>query len=297
MLNNLSQISKILFSEKSLQQISFALPNGKKGSAERHVRAFLSAIQRNSKLLECTQLSILGACVQSAQLGLSPDPNLGHVYIMPKKSKARDNSVVYYATVLIGYKGFIHLAFRTNKVSSIYADVVMSGDHFEEVKGLHRNIIHQPGENRDMTKNPTHVYAVIHYTNGGFDFAVLSKQEVELIKGSGSQTDMIWDSHYHEMAKKTAIRRMLKTQPLSPEVQSAVALDELGDSGLNQQVHSALDYDLLPEELRDDYTSEMQQSESDNLATNKSNAAKAKQQKNTGKAQSTVESLKQEVSQ
>jgi recombination protein RecT len=75
--------------------ITEALPKSKGMDAERLSRITLTTMKQNPKLLECSIESLLGAVLQSAQLGLEPNL-LGSCYFIPYKG------VVSFQ---IGYKG------------------------------------------------------------------------------------------------------------------------------------------------------------------------------------------------
>ena len=61
--------------EKSRGQIALALP--KHMNADRMLRIAMTSIQRNPALLDCEPISLVGAVIQSSQLGLEPDGVLG----------------------------------------------------------------------------------------------------------------------------------------------------------------------------------------------------------------------------
>src|SRR4249919_1917764 len=69
--------------EKTKPQMQMALP--KHVSIDRMLRTTMTAIQRNPKLLECTQVSLLAAIMQGAQLGLETDGVLGEAHLVPYK--------------------------------------------------------------------------------------------------------------------------------------------------------------------------------------------------------------------
>jgi recombination protein RecT len=65
-------------------EIQKALP--KHVSAERMARIAFTEIRKNPKLLDCSQASLLGAIMTSAQLGLEPGPT-GQCYLIPYYNK------------------------------------------------------------------------------------------------------------------------------------------------------------------------------------------------------------------
>jgi len=214
-------------------QISAALP--KMIDPNRFMRIVMSTLKADSKLLDCTTESIFRAVLASAQVGLEPDPVLGHAYLIPFwNSRARSLE----ASFLIGYKGLIELARRSGQVISISAQVVYSGDVFEFEYGLDEDrFIHKPALGIEDRGEPIAVWAKAALKDGGRAFEVMSVSDVNKIRDMGnaknSKGDIVgpWRDHWDEMARKTAVRKLAKYLPLSSEFQRAAALDEAIELG------------------------------------------------------------------
>jgi recombination protein RecT len=209
-------------------EIARALPRHL--NPERMARIAVTVMRRTPKLAECTPASFLGALMTSAQLGLEPGP-LGHAYYVPYKQHRRNCTdrqncdCPSEVTFIAGYRGLVDLARRSGQVSTVYARVVRPDDSFDYEFGLNPRLEHKPAD--DIDKPLTHVYAVIVYKDGGKDFDVMTKAEVERIrKRSKAAKDGPWVTDYPEMAKKTVLRRLCKTAPMSVEYQQAVGNDE-----------------------------------------------------------------------
>ncbi|WP_249820187.1 recombinase RecT, partial [Escherichia coli] len=109
--------------------------------------------------------------------------------------------------------------------ASLSARVVREGDEFSFEFGLDEKLIHRPGENEDAPV--THVYAVARLKDGGTQFEVMTRKQIELVRSqSKAGNNGPWVTHWEEMAKKTAIRRLFKYLPVSIEIQRAVSMDE-----------------------------------------------------------------------
>lgn len=195
---------------------------------DRIMGAALTAVTKNPKLLECNTISIYSALLQSGRLGLIPDSVIGECYLIPYGKNCN---------LVIGYKGLLSLAKRTGLVKVIYADAVFEKDEFKEVKGLNRDLVHVPSEETNPTTDKiTHFYAVIQYMNGGFNFVVMKRSEVDFIKNKyGGKNSQSWADSYAEMGKKTILKRLLKTEDLSPELKTAITLDDMAEIGKVQQ--------------------------------------------------------------
>jgi recombination protein RecT len=229
--------------KKHGKEIALALPQHV--TPERLLRIALSEVRRNPRLAQCSAPSLLGAIFTCAQLGLEPGGALGHCYLIPYKDECQFQ---------IGYKGMIELARRSGQIQSLSARSVYENDHFDYSYGLHEDLIHQPatGERGELT----HAYAVAKLMDGGIQFEVMDRHELEAIRdgSQGYQTavkynkkDSPWISSFDEMCRKTVIRRMFKYLPVSIELVKAASLDERADRGQRQETD--LDHLLLPAEV------------------------------------------------
>lgn len=213
---------------KSMErEIAQALPRHL--TAERLIRMALTLIRYNPKLLECSIQSLLGAIMLAAQLGLEPGP-LGHCYFVPFWNKKTGSFEVQF---IVGYKGYLDLAWRSGRLLSIAVREVCQNDKFQFRFGLNDVLIHEPAlENRG---EPTRWYLVAQFKDGGYHIDVVGKQEVEERRArSRAANDGPWVTDYNEMAKKTVIRKNSRYLPLSAEHQLALAVDEGVPRGLGE---------------------------------------------------------------
>lgn len=203
------------------QEAGFARALPSMISAERFVRVAITAIRTKPALARCTQQSLLGALMLSAQLGLEPSGPLGHAYLVPFGNEV---------TFIIGYKGMIDLARRSGAISSIYAECVYEGDEFSWQRGLHPDIVHKPlAADRDDASKITHVYAVARFKGEGEEpqFEVLTRAQVETYRKRSKQPNgEMWTKDYPIASKKTALRRLFSWLPSSVETSQAIASDE-----------------------------------------------------------------------
>lgn len=216
------------------QQIKAALPRHM--TPERMARIATTEMRRIPKLAECNPMSFLGAVIQCSQLGLEPGGSLGHVYLIPFGKEVQ---------VIVGYRGMIDLARRSGQIISIDARAVYEGDQFDCELGLNAKLNHTPDWNNPNRADPAKlrfVYAVAKLKDGGIQFDVMSKVEVDAIKKrSKSSGSGPWVTDYAAMALKTVVRRLFKYLPVSIEIQHAVGIDEMADAGISQQNSAVLD--------------------------------------------------------
>lgn len=220
-------VEKLL--SKNMEVITSSIP--KHMTAERMLRVAVTTIGNTPGLSECSDWSLVAAVVEASQLGLEIDGR-GQAYLVPFKTKQGGK----IATLIIGYKGKIELAYRSGKVKNIYAEIICQHDLFNYEMGLHPKIEHMPAWEKE--RGPMiGVYAVAELMTGGKPFVVLSRKEVMKVKASSQGSDSPyspWKKWEEEMWKKTAIHRLSKMIPSSPEMQRAVALEDQARGGVIQ---------------------------------------------------------------
>ena len=231
---------------KMREQIDLALPKGIIDT-DRFIRVALSELNANPTLAQCEKSSFFYCLMTCAQLGLEPGKSLGHAYLIPYKDNQNNRTV---STFILGYRGMIALARRSKEIISISAREVCKNDKFHVQYGLEEKLIHEPAV--DVERGPMiAVYAVARLVGGGYQFDVMSKDEVEEIrKRSKSGNKGPWVTDFEEMAKKTIIRRLFKYLPVSLEAQRASAMDEAADRGEQREyIDMEPDIKLDPELL------------------------------------------------
>lgn len=195
--------------------IANALPNG--GKPDRIIQSAVFQITSNPALANCTAKSVIGCVLNSSLLGVNPA--LKQCFFIPYGDQA---------TFQLSYTGLIALARRSGMVLDVYANVVRKKDRFEVTQGTDRKIVHVP-DLTDSSEDFTAVYAVVKYSNGGTEFLVMTADQVEKrrmkSKTQRGAPSGVWAEWKEEMWKKTALRALLKTAPLSDEQAAAIATD------------------------------------------------------------------------
>ena len=226
------QIISLLSRPDIKEQMALALP--KHVTAERLARIALTEVRKNPKLMNCDQVSFMGAIMQCCQLGLEPGGALGHAYLIPFENRAKGITECQF---IVGYRGMIDLARRSGQIVSLSARVVHLGDQFRFCYGLDETIEHVPGPDAGQM---THVYAVAKLKDGGQQFEVMTRADVEEVRNGShgykaavkyGKKDHPWMTNFDEMARKTVARRLFKWLPVSVELATAVSLDEQSDHG------------------------------------------------------------------
>lgn len=217
-------------------------------SPERMLRVCALAVAKTPKLAECDMMSLLGAMLALAALGMEPNTPLGHAYLIPfEKRKKEGNKWVtekVEVQVIIGYRGYIDLARRSGSLVSLHADVVYEGDIFSFEYGSNMHLKHIPQGAR-VDRKPLWAYFHAKLTDGEA-FEVLPYAQVLKIRdGSQGYISAVrskerypdsfaknpWVAFEHEMVSKTLVRRMGKWIPMSIELANAAALDAMSETG------------------------------------------------------------------
>ncbi|MFZ5989852.1 MAG: recombinase RecT [Bacillota bacterium] len=206
-------IRELMESEVFKVQIARALPRHL--TADRFVRVALTTLIRNPKLQQCTQASFFNALLTLSQLGIEPDGRRAH--LIPFENRKNNTTE---CQLIIDYKGLAELAYNTNQVSFIHADVVCENDDFEYDKGqIKKHII----DLKTTRGNPYAAYAIVKMKDGTEKCEVMTEEEIEKIRKRSRAAEVgPWVTDWNEMAKKTVFRRLSKWIPLSPEQKEAI---------------------------------------------------------------------------
>lgn len=214
----------------SKEQIVKALAG--KMNLEQFLRIALTTYSSGSKQLKKAEpVSIFGAVIQAAQLGLSVDPLLGEAYIIPRENR---NTETVWASLQIGYQGLLKRCRISGAVKMFDAGVVRKGDRFEVSLGTDPRLVHE--RNLEPTKEPDILcsYAIAHF--GGEDnfkrIYVCPIYEINQARArSESGNKGPWDTDYASMAQKTALRRLVKICPMDAVTKAAIAREEVEEVG------------------------------------------------------------------
>lgn len=206
--------------------IAAVLPNHM--TPERLIKIALVAASRAPLLLACSAESIYSALMDASQLGLEPFTGLNLSYIIPYRN---GKTGVNEAKFIPSYRGMIELARRTGQIKSIDADVVYEKDKWEVEKGLNPKLVHIPMYDGKDRGKPLLVYAIARFKDGGYQFEVMTIQQIEFIRGKSKSANAgPWVEYWDEMAKKTCLKKLLKLCPMSTELAKAVAKDNAAES-------------------------------------------------------------------
>jgi recombination protein RecT len=217
-------------------QFAAAMPKG--AEATQLIRDALTALRTTKNLDRCDHLSVLGALMTCAQLGLRPNvPSLGLCWLLPFKKRENIDgrwTETWQCQLIMGYQGYRELAQRTGQISSVIGHIVYENDEYEIEYGLNERLYHKP-----CRKGPrgaaTDYYAVVRFVNGGYSFMSMSKPEAEehrdryamAVKYEKGVRTIVgpWRDNFDAMALKTAFLKLAKWMPKTSELAAAIAAD------------------------------------------------------------------------
>lgn len=233
---NKKEIVNIVQNEQFKKQLAAALMS--RLPLDYVVRSSISTINSNSKIQECTPLSIAASILLLAQAGLAPEPWKGHGYLIPRSTKVSKRGEPdrweMQCTALIGYRGYVNLAYRSPEVAKAIAHPVYEGDIFDldQVNGsvTHKPWI-RPEEGRQVRGNILGAYALVKMKNGEPLVEWMPKVDIDATRSRSASSDKgPWETDYAEMARKTPFRRLFKWIP-DADLQRIAALEEASEFG------------------------------------------------------------------
>jgi recombination protein RecT len=181
--------------------------------------AAMTYLRAQPSLWECDPYSVVGGLRQGAQLGFQLLGPLGLFYLVPFKREA---------VFIVGYRGFVELAYRSGQVKDVIAELVYEGDPFTVTKGTSPKIVHAdagpPGDRPIVA-----AYAVARLRTGGTVSKVIYEAEWEAARQAspaGRKRQGPWEDHRPAMIRKTALRRLEPWLPKTAALGEAFTSDE-----------------------------------------------------------------------
>lgn len=178
------------------------------------------AVIDNPSLMGCQPASLFSSMMTAAELGLSPSGANNGAYFAVYKGECK---------LGLGFNALIDLATRDERIRSFKTEAVWPTDLFEVHAGTDNKIVHIPNYVARHGK-PTLYYAVAFFVRGGFEFEVMTEQQVERIRQASRNAEGApWKFQFEEMAKKTVLRRLIKRLPLQPRAAEVIEDADLVD--------------------------------------------------------------------
>ncbi len=242
----IESLSVLAQGERMQKALTLAF-GGERAQALRFARVLVTACEKSPKLLDCTPLSIVGAALACAEMGLVPD--------------GRQSALAPFndqATLIPMYQGLAQLAYRSRLVRGIFTACVYEGEEFSyEVVDGFPVIRHKPDDaiqgalDREKFMG---AYATILLEGGGRVVEWMPKDRVAKIRArsrGADRPDSPWNhpEDWAWMARKSPLRAALKQAPHSYELAKAMSADEAAESGRPQDLVIPTAFREMPPEL------------------------------------------------
>ncbi len=191
--------------------------------------AVVSELNRLPDDAPATVRSAVIAAKNLAQIGLIPGDAQKLAWFVPYKLRG-----VRTVTLVIGYRGYIELAFAGKFLRSLHADVVCQGETCEYWKDeTGPRLKHVVSFERDLTwESIRAAYCIYHTVDGGHGVTLVQRKALEDVRRTDSNSP--WLKYPVPMSAKTAVRRAANEWPQCPELKLALYLEELTDLGRDQ---------------------------------------------------------------
>lgn len=217
--------------------------------------SLISLVNANSKIAECSPMTVIQAALTAASMDLPINQNLGFAYIVPYRNKG-----VMEAQFQMGWKGFVQLAQRSGKFKTINTTDVREGEVTERDRMTGELSFKWIDDDAERSKkNIVGYLAYFELLNGFSKSLYMTRSEIESHAGRYSQAykskgqssfKSPWETDFDLMAQKTALKLLLsKFAPLSTEMQEAVAADQSVDDGNGRKY---VDNDITNVQASDD---------------------------------------------
>lgn len=239
-------------------------------SPDRVMKLVTNAVYRTPALAQCDPKSVLGALMASVSLGLEPNTQQGHAYLIPYKRRVKQGNQwveIYDCQFQIGYRGLIVLGYRSPRIKTIEGEAIHANDHFKHMKGSRNFLEHEIA----LTNRGELIGAYCHsHMSDGMEIATVmpleriysvrdrsetfrslesrliearaiaeanprdSRAAKDLERAQRNYNETPWVLRIDEMSSKTAIKRHCTAKmPLDPGdfLRAAVDLDNASERG------------------------------------------------------------------
>lgn len=195
--------------KKSFESVSSEL------DFNREANFAVQILDANSYLRSLDAQSIINSVTNISLIGLTLNPAMKYAYLIPRNNKC---------TLDISYIGMVKLLTDAGTVKNIVSDVVyqkeVDNGNFDFRKGSDPYIKHKPLAFEKDKGEMIGAYAIAYFRDGGFQFEIMGKDEIEKIKMTSesyknekTRQYSPWENWESEMWKKTVLRRLFKMLP------------------------------------------------------------------------------------
>lgn len=226
--NNANKPAFSQFMQSNLAKTMMNNVLGNSANLNKFATSIITAVANNQNLKDCSHMSILSGAMQAEALKLSCSPQLGQCYLVPF-----DNKTGKAAQFIVGYRGLIQLAIRSNYYKNLNVIAVKKGElvRFDPLsEEIEINLIEDEAV-REKAETVGY-YAFLEYKNGFRKAIYWSKAKMEnhaLTYSKGYKAKKgytFWEKDFDVMAFKTMLRHLIsRWGAMSIDMQTAIEVD------------------------------------------------------------------------
>ena len=206
---------------------------------QKFVQVVLTEVKKNDKLVQAlieNPASMYASILSGAEIGLMPSEMIGEFYLIPRNMKQDNGTYKMTVCCQIGYKGLVSILLRSGDITRIHTEVVYEGDEFEAIYGIEPTINHKPNFNAIRTAEKIkYAYAVAKNKNGEYQFAVMTRKEIEVIRDMPKyKNDLYFNDdkgNNRWMERKAALIQLSKMLPKDYYAKKAISMDSQLEGG------------------------------------------------------------------
>lgn len=247
-------------SDATHEEIAKALPGLIVGDSNRLAwvqrleRTFVTALEKNPKLKECSKHSIATCILELAEFGLMPNTRDAH--LIPRNIKQPDGSRRLECTLIVDYKGYVTILRDYCGAEIVDGAVVYAGDEFDYQRGGNEDgtdkLVHRPIFPRTSTE-PIAVYTRVKFKDGPILIHVMDIADVESKRRRSRDFDNRFSPNQtdpDDMRQRTCLKNMMKWLPRTDEFTRLVDLDNRHDPITTSEEHEKLSEEIPVEEAQ-----------------------------------------------
>ena len=223
----MTDVQQVLPAVRLLQDKKAAImalvPRESTVAADILLRQAQAEVIKSPDLQACDPVSLLHAVYDAARLGLA----IGLECHLVKFGRR--------AQLIVDFRGYIAIAYRSGLVSRVDAVAIYEGDRFEP-RAYPEAPYFMPSFSTSDPERMTHVMATADFVNSPYPlYHVMTREDVERVRAV-SQTAFSefgpWVKWWDRMALKTVLRYLLsKRLPTTPVIAQAVEIDTRAEIG------------------------------------------------------------------
>lgn len=202
------------------------------------------ALRNNPKILKCTPMSIVNACVKSAYDGLRLDGKeaalVDHNVKVSDNPKRYENHAEYFPMV----RGLIKKILLGREVIAMEVETIHRHDNYRVLRGTSPSIFHEPLLEGDRGPAIAY-YSSATFKGGHVSHEVMTIAEVNDVRKE-AKTQYVWDRWPNEMGKKSVLRRHEKKLPSGRDMIDVEARDMFPQFDRSQPHPQMIDHQPQP---------------------------------------------------